>query len=281
MLQFAIANLDLPDTLFDVPSALGKWKFSRSANYDSLLPSVDRGMCANTYYAANDAVTLQIDDDVFEAACDEIIDICLVLSFLNARCVTPSGTTGQSDMQFIQLGDDFIRARSIVGFEPFQVPFMTDLVAGWLTGSYAAYQQRRMRLQLSHWLSGLTCFSLEDLYLSAGVQMDIVKQRERTATGNANLNYFQGMTEASSRYGLTALGADYKNMRNDIVHEGVLSGSNFANKSKQDCAAVIASTLNWIDEYVLAVLGIAGNVVNRPRWRSSTIEHSLPAISVR
>ena len=127
----------------------------------------------------------------------------------------------------MQLGDDFIRARAIDGFEDLKTPSTTALFVNWLTTAYAAYNQRGLRLQLSHWLGGLTCFSLEDIYLSVGVQMDLIKQRERTATGNNGLTYFQGMTSASTRYGLPALGNDYKNMRNDIVHEGVLSGSNY------------------------------------------------------
>jgi hypothetical protein len=136
-------------------------------------------------------------------------------------------------------------------------------------------------LQLSHWLSGLTCFSLEDIYLSAGVQMDIVKQRERTATGNMRLTYFQGMVSASARYRLSPLGSDYRNMRNDIVHEGVLSGTNFKSKSKAQCADVVAATLNWLDQYIIAVLAASGHVSGMPRWKGPVLEHGLPAISVR
>lgn len=79
-------------------------------------------------------------------------------------------------------------------------------------------------------------FSLEGLYLAAGVQMDIVKQQERRETGNRGLTYFDGMVSASNRYSLSPLGSDYKDMRNDIVHEGLLSGSNFRGKSKSQCA---------------------------------------------
>ena len=110
--------------------------------------------------------------------------------------------------------------------------------------------------------------------------MDIVKQRERAATGNYGLTYFQGMTSASTRYSLTALGTDYKNMRNDIVHEGVLSGSNFPNKSKSQCATVIADTLNWLDAYALGVINIPAPP-GSPRWKGKDLETGLPTVSIR
>lgn len=111
--------------------------------------------------------------------------------------------------------------------------------------------------------------------------MDIIKQHEWLASRGAQLTYFQGMTSASSRYGLTPLGQDYKNMRNDIVHEGVLSGSNFTGRSKAQCADVLADTLNWLDQYVLSVLGLAGQLSNTPRWCGVSLLNNLPSISVR
>jgi hypothetical protein len=281
MLQFAITNLRLDETAFEIPSAVGKWEFDRASNYNHLLPNLDKGMCGNTFYATNSSIDLKTKDADFASACSEIIDICLMLSFLNARCVTPSGTTAQSAIKFMQLGDDFIRARAIDGFDALTVPSMTGLFSAWLTASYAPYRQRHLRLQLSHWLSGLTCFSLEDIYLSVGVQMDVIKQQERAVTGKGGLTYFQGMTSASTRYALNPLGKDYKNMRNDIVHEGVLSGAKFAGKSKAQCADVVADTLNWLDRYVLSVVGLTGHVSNLPRWRGQVLLHSLPALTVR
>jgi hypothetical protein len=72
----------------------------------------------------------------------------------------------------------------------------------------------------------------------------------------------------------------YKDMRNDIVHEGVLSGSNFTGRSKADCAEVTAKTLNWLDQYVVAVLGLSGQIFGLPRWDGNTLRAGLPAITV-
>ncbi|HEY5536596.1 MAG TPA: hypothetical protein VIL99_16885 [Ignavibacteria bacterium] len=212
--------------------------------------------------------------------CDEIIDICLVLSFLTARCITPSSTTGNSDIQLIQLGDNFVPSRAIEGFPTIVPSLLSNFFSDWVTTINPAIRQRRLRLQLCHWLSGLTCYSLEDVFLSAGVQMDIVKQVEMAIIGR-NLSYFQGMTSASTRFSLIPLSDDYKDMRNDIVHEGVLSGSNFSRKTKERCAEVIAETLNWLDSYILAVIGKTTMVSGFPRWRGVDFEQGLPSISVR
>ena len=67
-------------------------------------------------------------------------------------------------------------------------------------------------------------------------------------------------------------------MRNDIVHEGKLSASNFSNKTKHDCAQVTADLLNWIDKYILSLLYIDSSKV-KERWKTGAIESGLPAIS--
>ncbi len=278
VVQFMIANLVAADATFEVPSALGQWEFVRAPNYGELIPRINNDACGNTYYACNAAITPRSSDTDFITACDEIVDICLVLSFLTARCVAPTGAIGE--ITFIATGDTFIRPRAIVGFGELQVRSLTALFSNWLTTSYTTYRQRHLRLQLSHWLSGLTCFSLEDIYLSVSVQMDIIKQREIAAM-SSNFTFFQGMVSASTNYGLTPLGQDFKNMRNDIVHEGVLSGTNFPSKSKSDCSSVAASTLNWIDQYIISVLSVASHISYSPRWNGPALQHGLPAHTVR
>ncbi len=271
MFQFNIANLQISEASFKVPSALGEWEFNRTANYDDAGQHIDAGMCAHTYIATNASVNFSTRRTDVGAVLNEIVDICLFLSFLNARCVAPTGTTAWSQPQIIALGDQYIKPRAILGFDQLTASSLTALFSGWLTGNYAQYRQRNLRLQLTHWLSGLTCFSLEDIYLSVGVQMDLIKQVERSASSRSRLTYFEGMRSASTRYGLTPLSHDYKNMRNDIVHEGCLSGSNFPNRSKLDCADVIASALNWIDLYLLNVLGVSGTIRDLPRWRAARL----------
>ena len=51
-----IANLQISEASFKVPSALGEWEFNRTANYDDAGQHIDAGMCAHTYIATNASV---------------------------------------------------------------------------------------------------------------------------------------------------------------------------------------------------------------------------------
>jgi hypothetical protein len=57
MIQFVITDLQLNETTFEIPSALGKWLFHQTPNYSPILPDLERGKCGNTYYATNSAVS--------------------------------------------------------------------------------------------------------------------------------------------------------------------------------------------------------------------------------
>lgn len=278
MIEFWISDLKSIEKNFVVPCAVGSWEFHQRDDYAKVIPAFDEGQCVPSYYAFNEAFKLSTADEDFEKSLGELIDICLILSFITGVCVTPKGTTGQSDVQFLELGDSFMRPRAIRGFDSLRLDMtLNDVFDVGLPALAKDFHQCRMRLFLSHWVSGLTCFSLEDLFLSVGVQMDIVKQCEIAATGS-NKTYFQGMQSASTRYGIPALGANYKEMRNDIVHEGRLSGSNFSGKTKSQCAAVASDALNWVDRYVWAVLSKPCSL-QADRWNPNLVEYGLPALS--
>jgi len=278
MLEFWITDLFSNEKNFIVPCTIGSWEFHQRDNYNEFIERMENGQCVPSYYAFNESIDLKTSDDDFDKAIGELIDICLVLSFITATCVTPKGTTPQSDIKFLQLGDSFIRPRAIRGFDNLHFGrTLSDLFNNGLICLNREFKNRRMRLFLSHWISGLTCFSLEDIFLYVGVLMDIVRQCEISETGS-NKTYFQGMESASNRYGIFKLGNEYKNMRNDIVHEGKLSGSNFSGRTKEDCAVVVSDALNWIDHYVWAVLAAPFPILEN-RWKPKDIEYCLPALS--
>jgi hypothetical protein len=277
MLELWIADLMSDETSFTIPGAVGAWEFNRRGDYASILAQMQRGQCAPTFYAGNAAITHATSDADFMVATGELIDACLVISFLTSTCVTPKGSTQASDAQFVELGDHFIRPRAIAGFPALTIgTSLGDYFSRGMPSLSPQFQSRRMRLFLSHWISGLTCFSMEDLFLSVGVQMDIVKQCEIAATGGP-LDYYPGMVAASQRFGIAPLSQDYKAMRNCIVHEGVLSGSKFPNRTKAQCADVIADTLNWIDRYVAAALSLGAAP---DRWLGRDIAAGLPSLTV-
>jgi len=281
MLEFWISDLQHDEESFMVPGVSGTWTFSRRSDYQDLIGKMERGQVAGTFYVSNPDFSIRTDDQLSADLSDDLVDICLVLSFLNARCVTVMGTTAASRGMVIQLNEKYFRPRSIGGFDRLWNHDFSALFADWQTVIRPAYLQRGLRLLLSHWLSGLTCFTLEDLYLSAGVQMDMVKQQEIAAGGGAGLNYFRGMQSASARYGIGELSHDATKMRNDLLHEGKLSGTNFPSKTKGECAKVIAETMSWLDTYILKVLRFESKLHGIPRWKPRALEHSLPTISIR
>jgi len=279
MIEFWIADLIVDDQAFDVPYTIGTWTFEKRQNYDELINKMEDGQCASTFYAYNSSISETSSDLDLTLATDDLIRICLFLSYITGKCVTPVSSTPQSEIQFIQLGDKFIRPRAIYGFPVLHlVCDLKALFSPGIVNLFSDFTQRRMELFLSHWVSGLTCFTLEDLFLSIGVQMDIVKQCEIIAVGR-DLHYFQGMEEASNRYAIPKLNSDYKKMRNDIVHEGKLSAVKFAGKSKSECAEVVAHTLNWIDEYIAKISKIDANCSSFSRWKPVDVEKGLPALS--
>jgi len=278
MVEFWIADLQNSEKCFSVPCMTGSWEFHRRDDYDDLVQAMEQGQCAPTYYASNSTLSRSTSGQDFHSSLGDLIDVCLILSFFTGACVTPKGTTSQSEAQFMQLGDSFLPPRAIRGFDPLALgKSYHEFFSVGIQNVTCNFSDRRVRLFLAHWISGLTCFTLEDLFLSIGVQMDIVKQCEIQATGTEK-NYFEGMRAASSRYHLAELTADYKHMRNDIVHEGKLSGSNFRNKVKHDCAKVTSDALNWIDKYILSILTLDASKI-KERWATAAVESGLPALS--
>ncbi len=142
-------------------------------------------------------------------------------------------------------------------------------------------QNEKARLLVHHWLDALACWSLEDLVLSAATMLEIfaaTAERVSVAAGSGKLQYFTPRIDyAATRYGMTPLGNDFRNMRNDLVHDGHLSGKKFPNKDLAACAAATSEALNWIDEYMHNALNLG--TPSRQRFDATTFQ-SLNAFSL-
>lgn len=276
---FLITDYQSLEDFFSVSARVGAWEFQKGSWYDEIVPKIADGMCGNTYLAFNDSVKHSISDSDLDVVYEDIRDLCLLLSFQAAVCVTPSCSAPGSFAQHLTMGDIFVPSRAIRG-----LPSLSPInsVVGFLEKGLTLFRgshQQYNRLLITHWIGSLTCYTLEDLYLSTCVQFDIVKQVEINILGK-KLTYRQGMTEASARLGIQPLLQDATDMRNDLVHEGRLSGSNFPRHTKQDCAAVIADALNWLDEYVIKSAGASAEISPGPRWKATEMAHFLPAFSI-
>ncbi|HSK48423.1 MAG TPA: hypothetical protein VLA05_10545 [Coriobacteriia bacterium] len=279
MLELNVTNLVLNELRFDVPSRYGNWHFERLPAYPQQVDSLGAGQCANTYFAQNSGLSSASDTLDIEGGIYELLDICLVLSFVTAKCVTPSGSTPRSDLAFLSLPQHFLPPRSIVGFRALDCPNGIETLFRNFLSWPQSFADFSIRLFLSLWVSGLTAFTLEDIFIRTAVNMDIVKQSEIRLLGR-DFRYYPGMEAASKRFAIPPLSPDYKNMRNDLLHEGRLSGSKYANKSKTEVATTIAEVLNWIDLYISSALNLGGDVTVGARWKAAELEHGLPSLSL-
>ncbi|WP_271611451.1 hypothetical protein [Bradyrhizobium sp. CCBAU 21360] len=73
-----------------------------------------------------------------------------------------------------------------------------------------------------------------------------------------DLHFYAGLEDAAQRIGIRVLSPDFKNMRNELIHDGRLIGTRFRGPDKLACAEVAADVLNWLDEYVHKALNLGG-----------------------
>ena len=139
------------------------------------------------------------------------------------------------------------------------VAALETFVAAWP----GAGQSEKTLLLIHHWLDALGCWSFEDMYLSATTLLQVIAATEEGIQGR-ELYYFDAVTAASARAGISPMSRHFKDMRNNLIHEGKLLGGKFSGTSLQDCATVASDVLNWFDSYIHSVLGLGA--VRRKRF---------------
>jgi hypothetical protein len=281
MLSFCVVNLVIPGDPVKLDLALpsGTWTLERHPNYAEFKQAIGEGKCAETYFLEH-PVDLRVDKSAaVDRAFDEITPILLAASFLTGMSVTIKRSTPQSDVMIVQSTDHWPRERAIHGASPI---ITTDAefkqkVEQFMQAWPQAGRTEKARLLVHHWLDALACWSMEDLYLSATTLLQIIVATEADHQGKAKLDYYPGVTDASTRMGIPALSNDFKNMRNELIHDGQLIGRRFLGPDKLACAAVVAEVLNWFDLYVFTALGMGAPA--KPRF-SNTEFVGLNAYSI-
>ncbi|MBL6612394.1 MAG: hypothetical protein ISS15_21070 [Alphaproteobacteria bacterium] len=281
MIGLWVANLIIPGApdKMTLNAPQGGWELHKAHDYSVAAAAIAAGKSANTYALENPVSMRAGGAAACDAATDELTPLLLGASFLTGRAVTSIASTMASEMQIVQPSSHWPRDRAmdtaapVVSTETEFSDRLSKFVASWP----GAGQQEKALLLVHHWLDALSCWSLEDLYLSSSTLLQIIVATEEALTGKSH-SYFDGATAAAGRVGISPLSRDFKDKRNNLIHEGHLLGPKFAGRSKDDCAQVAADLLNWFDEYLHAALAL-GTVVRQRFSKSDFLTlnaYSLP-----
>ena len=268
---FRVCNLFVPEepAKFEVRTPRGVWEFERNADYASAKTAIEDGKCAITYLAFRECDTSGGRSAALDAAIEESLAISLGASYLTGLTVSPVQDLPMSAVQFLQYGDHYPRPRAM-GTGRQMTTCVTDFIAYMeiFIPQYPALEQsEKARLLIHHWLDALAFWSLEDLTLGCATMLEIIAAtagNNSVATGNRRRIFTDRLNFAAQTFNLPPLSADFRDMRNDLVHQGRLSATKFPNKDRVDCAQAIAQALIWIDQYICAAFTLTPP--NPPRF---------------
>ena len=259
-----VANLLIPGdpNNLTINTPAGQWTLSKAPRFEDAKQAItNTSQCANTYAIEHQGTYTGSRAAAMDAVDAELVPICLGASYLTALSVAPSQSLPASDVSFIQVGPHFPRVRSMGSGFPIahnEADFARILEA-FVRGYTSVGNVEKIRLISHHFLDALAFWSLEDLVLSTTTILEIIAATAKglaAVQGTPAINFNTRMAFAASRFGVPPLPSDFRNMRNDLVHEGTLSGSLFPNKTADDCCLAAAEALEWIDAYLFAALGL-------------------------
>ena len=257
MIGFWVVNLLIPgdpDEL-NITTMSGNWIITKFPKFVESKNAIANGQCAHTYAIENN-ISMEDGAALCDACFDEMTPILLGASYLSGLSVTVKNSLPHSDIMIVQPGSHWPRERAMgegnycVSSQTDFVDILEKFVASWPSSA----QSEKILLLIHHWLDALGCWSFEDFYLSATTLLQIIAATEEQVSGNSQLSYFHAIQSASKRAGISQLNRDFKDMRNNLIHEGKLLGGVFSGNNINDCSTVAANVMNWFDEYIHAVL---------------------------
>lgn len=270
MLGQIVANLLIPGDPDIVALSLptSAWRLEKHPEYTNSKRAIEGYQCAETYFLISD---IEQGDPLLEAAFSELTPIFLASTYATGLTVTSVRSMEWSEIKLLQRSEHWPRDRamdmpSYIVRSPEE---FSDLVEKFVHSWPGVGQTEKARLLVHHWLDAIVCWSMEDLYLSATTLLQIIVATEATKQGKQELPFYVGVEAAANRFGLHVLSADFKNMRNELVHDGQLIGRRFAGPDKDACAKVIEEVLNWLDSYIHAALNLGA--VRKTRFSHSDL----------
>lgn len=265
MLGFWLVNMIIPGDPEEarITTSSGEWFIQRNANFVECKEAMRSNQCAHTYSIE---IATSMDDGaaVCDASMSDMTPILLGSSFLSGLAVTSKISLPHSDVKIIQPTSHWPRERSMGDGNPCIntsdefIQTLERFIVAWPT----AGQTEKILILIHHWLDAIGCWSFEDFYLSATTLLQIIAATEEHLTGNS-LKYFPAIQSASRRVGIPTLSRDFKDMRNNLIHEGKLLGGSFAGTDILACSTVAADLMNWFDAYIHSVLNLGAVKRNR------------------
>jgi hypothetical protein len=259
LLSFHVVNLLIPGDpeKIDLILPSGTWRLEQHPSFAEFKKGISEGKCAETYYLEY-PVTLDAGMAVADKTFDEVTPILLAASYLTGLSVTVERSTMASEICILKPTEHWPRARSV----DLPSPIITSgaefgkLVELFVQTWPQAGRTEKVRLLVHHWLDALSCWSMEDLYLSLSTLLQVIVATEAAQQGKKKLDFYPGVEDAANRMGIRTLSDDFKKMRNELIHDGQLIGTRFPGPDKEACAEVVADVLNWFDEYMHIALGL-------------------------
>ena len=293
MIGLWVVNLlppGVPQT-FTLRTPTGLWAFHQSPRFTADEADIRGGACASTYALEFTLPTDATRSSVKEAAFKEALPICLAASFVTGAAVTIGHPHVGSEIAFVTVGSHFPRERGIPG----QVSCVSTMdqftcFVERFVGQYESLSAAGEKLLLltTFYIDALSCWSLENLYLSGSTLLQIIAGTEEipaSATSTASAKgtgkpcarspFFNNLVGAAARVGIAPPSHDVVKIRNSLIHEGTLRSKNFSTLA--DAAAPIAEALRWVDDYLYAVLKLGA--VPRRRHEAQDLGHALNSFS--
>jgi hypothetical protein len=294
MIAFKLCNLVIPSepTEFSLTTDVGKWKFEKAPQYaDNIAVMQERHACGVTYHLEfplpQDEHRLAIKDSAF----NELLPISLAASFLTGNAVTVGPPMAHSEIKFLSVGEAFPRARGYMkpsSLAPTLEEFVR-FVQVFANRFSELNQSEKLLLICHHFVDTASCWSMEDMFLGASILLEVVGATAETTHYSAAMQhavadnpkakkpaFMHLLRAAADHVGIPHLIHDCIKLRNSLIHEGSLSdgGAN----SKDSVSVLVADSMNWIDAYLYALLGL-GQVAHK-RWDWKELSSQLNSFSL-
>lgn len=291
MIGFWLVNLLPPGSPeeIELKTPTGTWTLVRFHDFDKVVGHItDKGGCAITYSAEFTLPTNSTRGQTMDAAFNELLPICFATSFATGTAVTIHGSLPMSEIQVIERGNHFPRDRGLHEAKQCVVSLadFIKLVETFVEKYPVLEPVEKLRLLSHFFIDAMSCWSLENLYLSGSTLLQIIASTEEDSTrpfaqtyatsrGQTKPAFFDFLAGAADRVGIPALSHDVVKIRNSLIHEGTLSHVKLPTQG--DASVPISEAMNWFDSYIYAILGLGAVPVRR--HKAKEFEHNINSFS--